>query len=254
MSIAYTRLLAVLLVISLTLSGCKTLETKIASMDTCDWVGTGVGAVAGGVAGGAMLGGKEGYILGAMVGGFVGNKIASMLDCHDKKAAATAGVAAAEEPVGKTVVWSSQGAKVELDKVPGRAVTKVSSKTAAEGNVSGSAAAPTKTAAKTSEKTAAKTSSKTGTKTAGKAGTATDAAPVASKEEVLVAKTSAKVPIVSEGSSGSWGYSRPLTALARTQDGRMCRNVEHVVFDAKGTQNAAVGTSCLDAENRWVIT
>lgn len=249
MSIAYTRLLAVLLAISLTLSGCKTLETKIASMDTCDWVGTGVGAVAGGVAGGALIGGKEGYILGAMVGGFVGNKIASMLDCHDKKAAATAGVAAAEEPVGKTVVWSSQGAKVELDKVPGRAVTKVSSKTAAEGN-----AAPTKTAAKPSEKTAAKTSSQTGTKTAGKAGAGPEATPVVAKEEVQVAKNSTKAPIVSEGSSGSWGYSRPLTALARTQDGRMCRNVEHVVIDAKGTQNAAVGTSCLDAENRWVIT
>ncbi len=232
------RLLAIFLAISVAVSGCASIEAKVASMDTCDWVGTGVGAVAGGFAGAALIGGKEGAVVGALVGGFIGNQIASMLDCHDKKAAATAGVAAADEQVGKAVVWSSQGAKVELGKVPGQAVTRVATKSPVP------AAATTKTAGKTSTKPAAKTAAKSGAKPA-----ATEAA-----EETKVAKAPAKAPIVSEGNSGSWGYSRPLTALARTQDGRMCRNVEHVVFDAKGQQNSAVGTSCLDAENRWVIT
>jgi surface antigen len=248
MSSVPTHVVSLSLAVSIIVVGCAPLEKKIASMDTCDWVGTGVGAVAGGVAGGALLGGKEGVVVGALVGGFIGNQIAAVLDCHDKKAAATAGVAAADEQVGKSVVWSSQGAKVDLAKVPGQAVTKVPVKTAA---------APAAETAKSTEKASkpADKSAKAAGKSAAKTGKApADTAPTEAKEETKVAKAPAKAPIVSEGNSGSWGYSRPVTALARTSDGRMCRNVEHVVFDAKGQQTTAVGTSCLDAENRWVIT
>ena len=117
MSRTCAKIVAVSLVCSVGLTGCKTLEDKITSMDACDWTGTAVGAVAGGIAGGLLLGGGEGRALGAVagaaLGGFIGNQIAAMLDCHDKKAAATAATIAADAPEGEAVVGVA-GAKVDI--------------------------------------------------------------------------------------------------------------------------------------------
>lgn len=247
------KVLAVSLICSVSLGGCKTLEDKIASMDACDWTGTTLGAVAGGIAGGMLLGGGDGRILGAMagaaIGGFLGNQIAAMLDCHDKKAAATAAAIAADAPDGEAVVWASQGANVDMSKVPVTAKPAAAVATAEP-------AKSTKTAKKGKKGKAADTTTVAAAQTA-------PVVPEKPKEEELrpeqkqeaakLAMASHASPVASEGKSGAWGVSRPVGPLTRTAEGRMCRQIENSVYDAQGQVSTEVTTNCLDAENKWNV-
>ncbi len=242
-----TKIVAVSLVCSLGLTGCKTLETKLASMDACDWTGTAVGAVAGGIAGGLLLGGGDGRILGAVagaaIGGFIGNQVAAMLDCHDKQAAATAATIAADAPEGESVVWASQGAKVDMSKVPVTAKPIVAS-----------APQSAKPTAKDKSKSA-KSAKAAPVKTPEPAPQPKDdeMRPAQKEEATKLAMASRATPVASEGKSGAWGISRPIGAMTRTADGRMCRQIENTVYDPQGQMTTERSTSCLDAENKWNV-
>lgn len=235
MSGVNSKAIAVSMVCVLALSGCKTLEEKFASMDTCDWTVTSVGAVAGGVAGMMLLGG-EGRVLGAMagaaLGGFLGSQLAEGLDCHDKKAAATASIVASDVPVGQPVIWATDGAKVDPAKIPKVPAAKPATAKATQ-------------SAKSKKKEAAPQV----------ASVAPPKRTEEQKEAVKLARASLKQPLPSEGKSNRWGAVVPLTELTRTPDGQMCRDLQFVVYEADGQQvSEGVTSNCLDAESRWQIT
>jgi surface antigen len=242
-------IIASALCVPLVLSGCKTVET--AFDNDCKVGGAAIGAVLGGVAGGLLFGkaaGKAGTaLLGAAVGGLIGQQIGSLLDCQDKQALATASQTAGDAPVGQKVVWASDSAKVAAPAEPAAAEAPP----APAAKTASAPAQPPKPKAQPQRQV--KTAPLPPPAPSGPAPSqggpwqAVEPAPSSGTQRA------AAEPIRSGGQSGNWGWVEPVSAPAKTADGRTCRTLKQVVVDSSGAQHEELVTSCLNDQKQWVI-
>ncbi|WP_082914735.1 glycine zipper 2TM domain-containing protein [Paramagnetospirillum marisnigri] len=234
---------AVLLIAPLALSGCQTMNSAFS--DNCKIGGTALGALAGGIIG-YQFGHGSGNILatiaGVAAGSLIGNQIGGLLDCNDKQAVAATNQVAAEQPTGTQVTWGSQNAQPQAAPQASKEIIVPtiysSGSTSSTSKTSSAGTAP----ATKQQKSAAKAPSQAPSQTTSQPSTTNQA-----QWKVV------EPAVRSEGSSGMWGWSEPISNPQVMADGRTCRQIRQVIVDPSGKQSEQVSLACKGADAKWTV-
>jgi len=105
MSMGYTRLLVLVLLLAVVVAGCDPTTGMPGQKATMGGLG---GAAAGGLLGAAAGGSGAGIAAGVLLGGLLGGVVGDRLDAADRQAAQqAAGRALETAPAGRSVAWTN---------------------------------------------------------------------------------------------------------------------------------------------------